>query len=52
MPTRRILGLMIVVALAAQPAWSLVKLWAAQRLGATSPDDTSHQVAKVAAVVS
>lgn len=50
MPTRRIMGLMVAVAILVQPAWGLVRLWIAKTLATEAPDSTKHKGAQVGAV--
>jgi len=49
-PTRRIMGLTIAVAILIQPAWGLVRLWIAKTLASADPNSVKHQGAQVGAV--
>ena len=51
MPTRRIFEVALVAAILVQPAWGLVRFWAAKTLG-TQPDGSlAHGVAEVITVI-
>jgi hypothetical protein len=51
MPTRRVLGLVIVTMVAMQPVLGMIKLWATRKLGEATPGTVTHGTAEVLAVV-
>jgi hypothetical protein len=51
MPTRRIMALIIVTAVAVRPVFGAAKLWATRTLAETQPGTVKHGAAEIAAVV-
>lgn len=51
MPTRRILELMVVVAIAVRPAFGLAKLWATKAFATSQPGSVTHGTAEIVSVI-
>lgn len=51
MPTRRILELMVVVAIAVRPAFGLARLWATKTFQTSPPGTVKHGTAEIVSVI-